>query len=61
LLAIFTLKGERPAKYRDDSRVQINVNVPPAVNILPPAIDVTAESIQPQDNPTCDAEKTLKL
>src|SRR5262249_23690041 len=34
LLAMFWLKGARPAKYREDSRVQINVNVPPAVNIL---------------------------
>jgi hypothetical protein len=43
LLAMFWLKGARPDKYREDSRLQINVNVPPAVNIVP-AIDITEES-----------------
>jgi hypothetical protein len=44
LLAIFWMKGNRPEKYREDARLQINVNVPPAINIVS-AIDVTDASI----------------
>lgn len=47
LLSMFWLKGARPEKYREDSRLQINVNVPPAVNIVPPVIDVTEEKKEP--------------
>ena len=55
------MKGARPDKYRDDARLQINVNVPPAVNIIP-AIDVTdASRDSAQDKSTCDTEKMLKL
>jgi hypothetical protein len=46
-LLMFRMKGERPDKYREDSRLQININTPPAVNFLLPAnpeIDVTEES-----------------
>jgi hypothetical protein len=61
LLAIFWMKGARPEKYREDARLQINVNVPPAVNIIP-AIDVTdASRDSAQDNSTCDTKKMLKL
>ena len=46
LLAMFWLKGARPDKYREDSRLQVNVNVPPAVNVIFP-IDVTEEKKEP--------------
>jgi hypothetical protein len=59
LLAIFWLKGNRPEKYREDSRLQINVNVPPGVNIIP-AIDVTNSS-KALDHNTPDSEKALKV
>ena len=55
LLAMFWLKGQRPEKYREDSKIQINLNTPPSVNIISPVIDVTPQDSQ--DNDTCDDKK----
>jgi hypothetical protein len=56
LLAMFMLKGARPSKFREDSKIQINLNTPPAVNIVAPeAIDV------PDADIVEDEEKEVKV